>query len=53
MAALVTPRMDDIQKPAKSLDSLLGEVMQPSKSRLSVTMKLHVFIKKRVCELLL
>ena len=37
MAALFSPKVDNIQKPAKSPDCLLGVVPQPTDSRLCET----------------
>ena len=37
MAVLLTPYKYNIQKPAKSLDCLLGEVTRPNENRLSET----------------
>ena len=34
---LLAPNTDDIQKPANSLEFLLGEVRQPNESRLNQT----------------
>ena len=50
--SIVYPHTDNIQKPAKSPDCLLGEVKQPSNSRLNETRAVMMrYFRKRLAEM--